>query len=385
MSKFIWQWSFQILLVLVGFGADFMPNIQTWIPSITIWSVAFIWGVISVIWWLRIRQKIPTGAKPTTSILVKTDEVLKQIHERMLELKDKAVRQYYLTHSLKEFLNLHDTVMSTYNKNTDLKNLEKSLKGKRLSKDIGKRRSQLDNLFEQLKPISPTVQSLDEFVKFTNKIDRLAEIPRKEYQYRGLDIRRNEDKKWKKLFSELQSIKAVFADNTLNDMIEKYIQWSYSVSGLIWLTDLLREMSVADMPTKYLESEAYNPAIKADELIARLRGKIIERLKEVQAMNDKNDKTIIKDTKVELEADKVDEAIGMDIDNVQTELSDVQIDVKAKNTKEATGLKITAQDTKFALSSKVIQCSCGNVLRSITTCGYEPVIKCPRCGKEYRA
>ena len=94
--------------------------------------------------------------------------------------------------------------------------------------------------------------------------------------------------------------------------------------------------------------------------------------------------TIIKDTKIKLDAEKTSKAVGMNVDNVPSELSDVQINVKAKDVKEATGLNISAQDAKFALSAKIIFCSCGYVIRNVTTCGYEPIIKCPQCGKEYK-
>lgn len=94
--------------------------------------------------------------------------------------------------------------------------------------------------------------------------------------------------------------------------------------------------------------------------------------------------TIIKDTRIKLDAEKTGKAVGMNVDNVPSELSDVQINVKAKDVEEATGLNIHAENTKFALSAKTIICSCGYIIHNVTTCGYEPIIKCPRCGKEYK-
>jgi len=93
--------------------------------------------------------------------------------------------------------------------------------------------------------------------------------------------------------------------------------------------------------------------------------------------------TIIKDTRIRVDAEKASKATGMNIHNVQSELSDVQINVKAKDVEEVKGLNITAEDSRFALKAKTITCSCGYVIRSVSTCGYEPIIKCPKCGKEY--
>jgi len=100
--------------------------------------------------------------------------------------------------------------------------------------------------------------------------------------------------------------------------------------------------------------------------------------------NKKPEHGVIKDTKVKLQAEGVEKATGMEINNVQADLSNVQVDVTAKNVKDAKGLSVTAHNTEFALSSRVIMCSCGNIIRSVTTCGYEPVITCPKCGKEHK-
>ena len=46
--------------MLVGFGIDLIPNVDTWIPSIIIWCIAFIWAIISIIFWLRTRNTMKT-------------------------------------------------------------------------------------------------------------------------------------------------------------------------------------------------------------------------------------------------------------------------------------------------------------------------------------
>ena len=99
--------------------------------------------------------------------------------------------------------------------------------------------------------------------------------------------------------------------------------------------------------------------------------------------NRKEEPTIIKDTKVKLNAKDTEKAIGMEITK-PTELSNVKVDVTVQNVKEATGLKVTATNTEFAVSNRLIICSCGNRIAVVTTHGYKPTVKCPKCGKEYK-
>lgn len=100
-------------------------------------------------------------------------------------------------------------------------------------------------------------------------------------------------------------------------------------------------------------------------------------------MSNESDKIVIKDTKVKLDADKVDKATGMEINNVPTELSNVQIDVEAKDVKEATGMKVISHNAP-ALYAHTVLCSCGKPF-SYTSAAYEPSeITCPHCGKVYK-
>ena len=111
----------------------------------------------------------------------------------------------------------------------------------------------------------------------------MATIPIKQNAYKGLDTRRNNDSKWKKLFKKIQQIKLLFNDHVLSIMIDDYLKWSYGISGCIWLTDLFRKISVDIIPTKYLESQAYNPNIELENTITRLRGKIINHIEYLQS------------------------------------------------------------------------------------------------------
>lgn len=251
-----------------------MPDIMWayWITvplGIAMFSVA-IWAIKS--------DKVQDATK-------RTDETLIRIHKRTLAHKDKAFGQYRLTHNLKDFLNLHEAIKKAIGKNVELEVVEKGTKRKRLSKNIGRRRTQLDDLSDQVKPTLQIEWSLDTLKKLVNTMDRLAQAPTttKRYKYKGLDTRINQDKKWNRLLDELQRIKAENNDTIIDRMINEYVDWVCAGNGYILWTDLIREyISPENLPSEYLGSEAYNPYIKVGNTITRLRSKIINRIKELQ-------------------------------------------------------------------------------------------------------
>jgi len=44
-------------LSLVGWGVSLIPSVTSWIPSIIIWSIAFLWLVGALIYWFKSRHK----------------------------------------------------------------------------------------------------------------------------------------------------------------------------------------------------------------------------------------------------------------------------------------------------------------------------------------
>ncbi|TRZ94396.1 MAG: hypothetical protein D4R82_03630 [Dehalococcoidia bacterium] len=283
MAKFVWQWSIQILLGLVGLGVNAMPSIQTWIPSIIIWGIAFIWAVISIIFWCRFKKREISNIESIRNIPIETGNILQQIHKRLTELKDKAVDQYLASYQYKDFLELNEEIMDTMGNNIDLGNIREDVKGKKLSKKKREKRLQIDNLFEQVNKVLPTEWALDYLTTFVNKFNRLAVKPNR--PYKGLDTLRNKDRKWKRLYNKLQNIKVELGDNGLNKMIDEYIDWSYGGNGLSLITDIVRNIPSEDLPTRYLESEAYGPVITIENKMTKLRTDITNRIKELLSVN----------------------------------------------------------------------------------------------------
>lgn len=327
--------------------------------------------VIGTFIWAYVDTKYESGRTADSELA----NILIGIHERMLKLKDNAVKKYRSEHTSKEFLALHKELMIIMDKDGSLENLQRDLKGKKLSKIQIKRRKQINGLHEATKNVTQTEVSLDGLVRFIDTLNRLAQSPSKQYQ--ALDILRSKDRKWNKLFSSLQVIKLEYNDAILNEMIDDYIKWSYGCSGLILHADLIRwYIPPQNLQSQYLGSAAYNPNIEVENKMTRLRGRIINRVRRLDTMDNKGDKTIIKDTKVKLDAEKVDKATGIEI-NKPTEMSNVHLDMKLHDVKEGTGIK-----SGLPLNVVMTTCKrCGTPLPAVSFGAPISSVKCDKCGE----
>jgi hypothetical protein len=140
-------------------------------------------------------------------------------------------------------------------------------------------------------------------------------------------------------------------------------------------------MPITDLPTKYFGSEAYNPNITFDNEMTRLRGKIVTRVKELEAMDNESDKTVIKDTKVNLNVKNGDKATGMEV-NKPAKLENIQIDVSSQNVRETIGFK--SEQKNVGMFTMTVLCECGKPF-SYTCVGYKPPsVTCPNCGKDVK-
>ena len=69
MGKYIAQFAVQGVLFLVGVGVDVMPGNTSWIPSVIIWGVAFLWLIVTIVYYIKHRRKTAAPVKePTTKL-----------------------------------------------------------------------------------------------------------------------------------------------------------------------------------------------------------------------------------------------------------------------------------------------------------------------------
>jgi hypothetical protein len=198
----------------------------------------------------------------------------------------------------------------------------------------------------------------------------------------GIGEVRDNDKPWGVLLETLKPY--MNADSILRELIDQHMSLSYAYCSTSLIQNYGRRFPKSDLNEMFcsvLVRSNISP-LEIEKVLSEIVEKIDNRMKELET-TDRN-VTNIQNTKIKLDVENSDKAMGMEIKNVQTDLSNTQIDVTAKNVKEATGLSVSATNAEFALSSRVIMCSCGNVIRSVTTCGYKPAITCPKCGKEYK-
>ena len=57
MRKLLWQWVGQVILFLIGLGVEMMPKPDTWLYAVIIWGIAFIWLVVTLIYYFVQKRK----------------------------------------------------------------------------------------------------------------------------------------------------------------------------------------------------------------------------------------------------------------------------------------------------------------------------------------
>lgn len=100
-NKFKVQILLEFILALSGLGAQTMPHVDTWTPSLIIWGVALILAMATLVWWLR-SPKDNVGkagdALTSSSSVVLTDytnewEHFDRIKEAMLKVSSASTEQ----------------------------------------------------------------------------------------------------------------------------------------------------------------------------------------------------------------------------------------------------------------------------------------------------
>ncbi len=99
----------------------------------------------------------------------------------------------------------------------------------------------------------------------------------------GISRMRDADRKWQKLYSQLQSIKATFIDKSLNQLIDQYINHSYGSNSLLLHLTYLKKCSPEDYQTPELSRlNVSNLVIKMDSEMTDLLVKIVKKARQVK-------------------------------------------------------------------------------------------------------
>ena len=80
MRKILYQWAGVGILSLIGWGVDLMPDNTSWIPSVTLWAVAGIWFIATLVYLWKNRGKRQREVAKETESENLTD-VLTEMHK----------------------------------------------------------------------------------------------------------------------------------------------------------------------------------------------------------------------------------------------------------------------------------------------------------------
>ncbi len=64
MARIRWRWAGVGILSLIGLGAEMMPDIMDWLASGIIWGVAFVWLIVTIIYWRKHRKTVDKVKQP---------------------------------------------------------------------------------------------------------------------------------------------------------------------------------------------------------------------------------------------------------------------------------------------------------------------------------
>jgi len=214
--------------VLVGFGVDLIPNLDTWIPSIIVWSVAFIWAVITTVYWLKTRK----GKQTEGSLKIEEEstnknlvEILANMHRRVVCLQTVRLRQRFNRTKFNEGTPLIFDKLGLV-QISDWPDFEKKIK-KRLKSRIPKSTRKRKDGNWRYKVLGEAAQikqelahskewQIEDAVKIGEWLDDL---------HMGLKELRDHDQKWQNMY---EMAKQFYGDLVLKELIIKHESYSYA-------------------------------------------------------------------------------------------------------------------------------------------------------------
>jgi hypothetical protein len=220
MRKLFYQWAGVVILSLIGYGVDVMPQVTNWWPASIIWSVAFLWLIATISYWIKHRKTIGKAGKEITSNNLV--DKLTNMHRQMIHLNN--VR---LSKSKKVDLTKSDDVGAILMDRLGLVELAKwdSFKKniqRRIKKAVPKIRK--DNWrFKVLSKASEIKKELCEAREW-GVDDALIICEWLEEQHWGVRELRDKDETWNNLY---ESVKPYLVDDELRELIRKHITYSY--------------------------------------------------------------------------------------------------------------------------------------------------------------
>jgi len=274
--------------IIIGIGGGGVLTYLSPPIGIPVCLILISLGVWLLIRAYRHRDKLTTEVGKTQAyILTKTKSILTQLHKRNLKLKEKAVKQYLTLFNFKDFWELCNNLTTTMTEHKALfGKVKKDVGRKKLSKDMIKKRQQIDGLWGKLSPTREEELTLDKLLAWGHLWDKLPSI--QNAKYKGITRLREKDRQWNKLFGELNNMKVefadIFVDESLDKMISDYIDYSFGGSSFQLFADLFNKfVPVEIQPSEFIKSGAYDPRVAIENRMTKLLEDITNRIKELRA------------------------------------------------------------------------------------------------------
>jgi len=254
------EWLFSSML-----NAPLIQNAVRYIldnPGVLIWLPIPL-GIATVLVWMYVDVR-----NERKNIEVGIPELLSQMHKRLVELKDKAVKQHIAETELDDASMLLADVFNMVkidDFNGFVKNMKKSI-GRKKKMD----RRQLARWVHAQIPMPQREWETKDTVAAGRVLDGVGI---------GLARLRDKDKKWGALYDELQSIMLNLADKELNELIAEHISNSYGLNSFVLYIEYTHKYVPVDyMPPKFIEGGPLSYKVDIDNEMTRLLTRIVNRI-----------------------------------------------------------------------------------------------------------
>lgn len=204
------QWTGQGILFLLGMGVELMPHPNTWLFTVIIWGVAFVWFCITSIYWFVNRHRF-------------------RIEQKVSEIRDLTSllpRYFEYLGNLVEVTSLETTKANTEQLNEDIKDMWR-LDAKKIAQlpsivDENIKDAVLHNTLKQVKEpflSKGTTAALSDLGGIMNE--------------NQLGLSAIKDKKSRKLENEIKKKRKYIESKELNDAITDYLMWTFGINSLL--------------------------------------------------------------------------------------------------------------------------------------------------------
>jgi len=257
-----------------------MPHPDTWLYTGVIWGVAFLWFVGTLVYWIRNRHKLNIGQQKDELCVKASKEIsrlLSQMHKRISKLRSEVASQ-----AIDKDV-LDDVVVLI----ADALNFVKL-------EDLG------DTIERIRKSVPKKIAKAEDKRLLAIHVHKQLQIPQKEWTAQdllviantldskniGIAQKRDTDRKWLRLYDQLQAFKEEFADilelSTIS-LINQYIDYSYGANSLLLHIAYQKKCySEEYMIPEAARLNVGNLVIKMDNEMAELLTKIVKSINNEQ-------------------------------------------------------------------------------------------------------